>query len=306
MISKNFVYDSGYISVDDVHEIYYEQYGNPNGKPILFLHGGPGSGCSIFQRKFFDEKTHRVVFIDQRGAGKSKPYSETNKNTTNDLLNDIEKIRLILKIEKWIIFGGSWGSTLGILYGINFPQHCLGFVLRGIFLGTLSEINWFLYGMKKFFPESYSKFIHDIPMTERNNILGWYYDRLHSKDREKAYRAASKWSEYESSCSTLKYEDRSNSSYDSLAIAKIESHYFINQCFLEDNFILKNIKNIKNIPSIIIQGRHDVICPPFNALKLLLVWDKSKIYIVEDGSHSAFEKEMFNKIIKSLEEIYIG
>ena len=304
MISKNFVYDSGYISVDDVHEIYYEQYGNPNGKPILFLHGGPGSGCSIFQRKFFDEKIHRVIFIDQRGSGKSKPYSETTKNTTKDLLNDIEKIRILLKIEKWLIFGGSWGSTLAILYGINFPQNCLGFVLRGIFLGTLDEINWFLYGMEKFFPESYYKFINDVPISERNNILGWYHKMLHSKNKEKAYKVAAKWSQYEISCSTLKYEDRSNSSYDSLAIAKIESHYFINNCFIKDNFIIENIKNIENIPSIIIQGRHDVICPPFNALKLSNVWESSKIYIVEDGSHSAFEKEMFSKIRKSLEEIY--
>ena len=171
MISKDFVFEQGYLKVDDIHKIYYEQYGNPEGRPILFLHGGPGSGCSVFQRKFFDQNIHRVVFVDQRGAGKSEPYAETSQNTTNDLVNDLEKIRKHLKIDKWLIFGGSWGSTLGLLYGIKFPQYCIGFILRGIFLGTLDEINWFLYDMRKFFPESYSDFISDIPFSEKNNVF---------------------------------------------------------------------------------------------------------------------------------------
>ena len=304
MISKSLIFNKGFLEVDDLHNVYYEQYGNPNGKPILFLHGGPGAGCSSFHKNFFDDKKYKVVFIDQRGSGKSTPYGEIINNTTNDLIHDIELIRKKLKINKWFIFGGSWGSTLGLLYGIKYPKNCLGFLLRGVFLGTKDEINWFLYGIKKFFPEAHQKFISEIPVNHRDSILHWYHNQLNSRNNNVVLNAASYWNQYEISCSTLKYIQRQGGSYEALAIAKIETHYFVNDCFLEDNYILNNLKNISSLPCVIIQGRHDVICPPQNAINLAKKLKKSKIEIVEDGGHSAFEESMFNQVVKSLNNIY--
>ncbi len=304
MISKNLIFNFGYLEVGNLHKIYYEQYGNPYGKPILFLHGGPGAGCSTFHKNFFDHKKYNVIFFDQRGSGKSTPYAETIDNTTDDLINDIELIRKKLNIDKWFIFGGSWGSTLGLLYGIKFPKNCLGFLLRGVFLGTIDEINWFLYGIKKFFPEAHQKFTSEIPLNQKNNILNWYHQNLNSNNNEVVLKAASLWNEYEISCSTLKYIDRKSTSYQSLAIARIETHYFVNDCFLDPNYIIDNIKKIISLPCVIIQGRHDVICPPQNAINLSKKLKKSKIKIVEDGGHSAFEESMFTQVVKSLNKIY--
>ncbi len=304
MISESLIFNHGFLEVDELHKVYYEQYGNPNGKPILFLHGGPGAGCSSFHKNFFDHKKYKVIFIDQRGSGKSTPYGEIINNTTNDLIHDIELIRKKLKINKWFIFGGSWGSTLGLLYGIKYPKNCLGFLLRGVFLGTKDEINWFLYGIKKFFPEAHQKFISEIPVKHRDSILNWYHNQLNSKNNNVVLNAASYWNQYEISCSTLKYIQRQGGSYEALAIAKIETHYFVNDCFLEDNYIINNLKKISSLPCVIIQGRHDVICPPQNAINLAKKLKKSKIEIVEDGGHSAFEESMFNQVVKSLNNIY--
>jgi len=304
MHSYDSTFDTGFIQVDTVHKIYYEQYGNPEGKPILFLHGGPGAGCSSFQKRFFDCKKYRVIFFDQRGSGKSLPYAETNKNTTKDLTEDIELIRKFLKIKNWLIFGGSWGSTLALLYGIKFPKNCSGFLLRGVFLGTKKEIDWFLYDMKKFFPEAHEKFVSKIPKTQKHDILNWYKNKLNSKNKNSVLSAAKDWNEYESSCSTLRYVVRRNSGSDSLAIAKIENHYFVNNCFLKDNFIINNLNKIKHLPSVIIQGRHDVICPPFNAMRLSKLLPKSNLKIVEDAGHSAFEDGVFKEVLNSLNNIY--
>ncbi|MDA0763860.1 MAG: prolyl aminopeptidase [Proteobacteria bacterium] len=293
-------YDDDYLDVGDGHKIYYEQYGNPHGKPVLFLHGGPGSGCSSFHKRFFDPKVFRVIFLDQRGSGKSIPYGEIENNTTTALISDIEDIRRHLNIDKWLIFGGSWGSTLGILYGINFPKRCLGFILRGIFLGTVDEINWFLYDMKKFFPEAHNKFISYVPQNYRDNILKWFYEQLNLKNKTTSLKAASVWAEYENSCSTLGYVERPISGENALAIAKIESHYFVNNCFINDNFIKENIKKIVNIPAIIIQGRHDVICPPFSAFDIAKIWRMASIEIIDDAGHSAFEEQVARKLINAL------
>ena len=293
-------FDQGFLDVGNGHNIYYEQYGNSNGKPILFLHGGPGSGFSSSHKSFFDPNIFRVIFLDQRGSGKSVPSGKIENNTTADLIQDIEKLRDHLNIKKWLIFGGSWGSTLAILYGINFPENCLGFVLRGIFLGTVSEINWFLYDMKKFFPEAHNKFISYVPKKFQNNILKWFHEQLNLNSRISSLKAASVWAEYENSCSTLKFKTRSVSGENGLAIAKIETHYFVNNCFIEDSFIMANIKKISHIPATIIQGRHDVICPPFNALDLAKAWDKASIEIIEDAGHSAFEENVARKLINAL------
>ena len=293
-------YENGYLDVGQDHKIYYEQYGNPDGKPILFLHGGPGAGFSSFHKSFFDTKVFRVIFFDQRGSGKSIPYGEIDNNNTEVLILDIENLRKHLKIKQWYLFGGSWGSTLAILYGINFPKRCLGFVLRGIFLGTIREINWFLYDMKKFFPEAHNKFISYVPKKFQNNILKWFHEQLNLNSRISSLKAASVWAEYENSCSTLKFKIRSVSGENGLAIAKIETHYFVNNCFIEDSFIMTNIKKISHIPATIIQGRHDVICPPFNALDLAKAWDKASIEIIEDAGHSAFEEQVARKLINAL------
>ena len=296
-------FQEGYLDVDNNHKIYYEQYGNPNGKPILFLHGGPGAGFSNSHKAFFDPKIFRVIFFDQRGAGKSIPYAETEDNNTQFLIEDIESLRSFLKIDSWYIFGGSWGSTLALLYGIHFPRRCLGFILRGIFLGTIDEINWFLYDIRKFFPEAYDKFISHVPIAHRNNVLEWFHQQLRTNNRSSNLKAASVWAEYENSCSSLEYVERPVSGENALAIAKIETHYFINKCFIKDKFIIKNIDKISEISAVIIQGRHDVICPPFNALELCRVWNAATIEIVEDAGHSAFESNIGRKLINALHMI---
>ena len=296
-------YDNDYLIVGNGHSIYYEQYGNPKGIPILFLHGGPGAGFSNSHKSFFDPNIFRVIFFDQRGSGKSIPYAETNHNNTQLLVLDIENLRESLKIDKWYLFGGSWGSTLALLYGINFPNRCLGFILRGIFLGTKIEIDWFLYDIKKFFPEAYEKFILSVPKNYRNNILEWFHTQLHSHNRSKSLKAASIWAEYENSCSSLNYISRPISGEQALGISKIETHYFMNNCFIEDNFIIKNLHKISNIKSFIVQGRHDVICPPFTALKLADCWNDAKIEIVDDAGHSGFETNISKKLINALKMI---
>ena len=296
-------FQKGYLDVKNGHKIYYEQYGNPDGKPVLFLHGGPGAGFSNSHKSFFDPKTFRVIFFDQRGSGKSIPYAETDNNNTENLIADIESLRKFLKIDNWYLFGGSWGSTLALLYGIQFPKRCLGFILRGIFLGTIDEINWFIYDIRKFFPEAYNKFISHVPITHRNNVLEWFYQQLRINNRSLNLKAASVWAEYENSCSSLEYVERPLSGENALAIAKIETHYFINNCFIKDHFIISNIHKIAKIPAVIVQGRHDVICPPFSALHLSKIWEASTIQIVEDAGHSAFEVSIGRKLINALHMI---
>ena len=296
-------YNEGYLEVSGGHSIYYEEYGNPKGKPVLFLHGGPGAGFSNSHKSFFDPKIFRVIFFDQRGSGKSIPYAEIKNNTTDLLLSDIEALRSFLNIDRWLLFGGSWGSTLALIYGIKFPEKCTGFILRGIFLGSKSEVNWFLYEIKRFFPEAYNKFISHVPLSERGNILNWFYDQLNSQDRSTNLKAASVWAEYENSCSTLEFVERPISGENALAISKIETHYFVNDCFIDKDFILNNIDKIRHLPAIIIQGRHDVICPPFNAINLSKNWEVSEIQIVDNAGHSAFESDISRKIINALHVI---
>ena len=299
------ILNQGYLEVGNGHQIYFEEYGKKNGIPVVFLHGGPGAGFSIHHRKIFKLKKHRIIFFDQRGSGKSIPLASIKNNTTSHLIKDLDKLRKHLNINKWYVFGGSWGSTLAILYGIRYPSNCLGFVLRGIFLGTLAEINWFLYEIKKFFPEAYQKFTANIPKKHKIDILKWYYQVFTKGEKEKIYEQAAIWNNFESSCSTLKFQERSNSGQQSVAIAKIEAHYFMNECFIKKNFILHNVYKISDIPCHIIQGRHDVICPPVNAFLLSKNWKASTLKIVEDGSHSGFEDPMFVEIQKSVNDIFI-
>lgn len=296
---------SGYLKVSQLHQIYWEEVGNPNGVPILFLHGGPGAGISPMHRCFFDPNFYRIILFDQRGAGKSLPRAEIKENTTQDLINDIEKLRQYLGIERWLIFGGSWGSTLGLVYGEEHPERCLGFILRGIFLGEQREIDWFIEGMGNFFPEARRKFMSILSWEEQNNPLVAYMDRLSHPDPAIHFEAARAWSLYEQSCSTLKADggglQNYSSSEDHLSLARLEAHYFVNKNFLSENAIIKNLHYIKNKPAIIIQGRYDIVCPIISADKLVNNWPGAQYKILTDAGHSALEPGIKQELVLATE-----
>lgn len=295
-------WDKGYLARDG-HEIYYEQCGIEDGIAVIFLHGGPGSGCSPAHRRLFDPRVYRAVLFDQRGCGRSKPYASIQNNTTKDLVEDIEALRVHLGLDKVILFGGSWGSTLALAYGIAYPENCQGFVLRGIFLGTQKEIDWFLYDMGRFFPEAYKEFAGFLPAAERQDILAAYHARLTSLSSALALSAAEKWAAYENSCATLVAEKRSAGA-GALAIALIEAHYFVHKCFMEDGFLLDRLDRISHKPAVIINGRHDVICPPFTAQALYDKWGaQASLQLIDSAGHSAFEQGMLTALQRGLDKI---
>ena len=296
---------SGYLKVSQLHQIYWEEVGNPAGVPVLFLHGGPGAGISPLHRCFFDPDFYRIILFDQRGAGKSRPRAEIKENTTQDLIGDIEKLRQYLTIERWLIFGGSWGSTLGLVYGEEHPERCLGFILRGIFLGEQREIDWFIEGMGNFFPEARRKFLSILSWEEQNNPLVAYMDRLLHPDPAIHFEAARAWSLYELSCSTLKADggglQNHSSSEDHLSLARLEAHYFVNKNFLSENDIIKNLHYIKNKPAIIIQGRYDIVCPIISADKLVNNWPGARYKVLTDAGHSALEPGIKRELVLATE-----
>ena len=296
------------IITSDGHEIYFEVKGNSSSTPVVFLHGGPGARVVPAHYDFFNPKLFFSILFDQRGCGKSKPFCELKNNNIQNLILDMERIREKLGLQKWILFGGSWGSTLALYYAINYPERCLGLVLRGVFLGTRNEIDWFLCGMRKFYPEAHKLLLKGLNFSEleqptSDEILKRGSELIFSKNEEVSQKAANAWAKYEMSCSTLDYKEREMSGGSALSLAKIELHYFLNNCFLKDNEILNNVNKIKNIPINIIQGRHDTICPPFTALKLRNKLTNSKLIMVENAGHSAFETGIKNALIKSISEI---
>jgi proline iminopeptidase len=297
-------YDSGYLK-KGVHEIYYEQCGNPKGKPAIFLHGGPGGGSGKLSRRFFDPKKYRIILFDQRGCGKSKPHTCLEDNTTWHLIEDIESIREELNIKKWLVFGGSWGSTLAIAYAQKYPKYVSEMVLRGIFMLREKELQWFYqYGASEMYPEAWQGFLEEIPEEERSNLIEAYRKIFYGKDKEKKLSAAKAWSKWEASCSFINYnpnavKDSVNAEF-ALAFALIENHYFVNKGFLDnENQLLDNIDIIRNIPSIIIQGRYDVVCPPTTAYELHSRWPESELIIAPFSGHSSFEKEITHELIKA-------
>lgn len=291
------------LETDDGHNLYIEDCGNPDGFPVVFLHGGPGSGITATHRRLFDTSLFRVILYDQRGSGQSRPFASVDANTTWDLVNDLEMIRTRMGIENWIIFGGSWGSTLGLVYAINHPERVLGLVLRGIFLGTKPEIDWFLYGMEKFYPEAWDRFIHFLPENERGDVLQAYGRRLLDPSPSISIPAAEQWSGYENSCATLRAEIRTGGGRMALSLARLEAHYFLHDCFLEDNYILNHMDAIADKPGIIIQGRHDVICPPHTASDLAKSWPEADLRMVDNAGHSAFEPGMLKGLISAMAEM---
>lgn len=298
-------YQTGYLEVSGGHTIYWEESGNPEGKPILFLHGGPGIGTSPYHRSFFNPDHYRIILFDQRGCGKSLPFSELNNNTTWDLVEDIERLREHLAIENWIVFGGSWGSTLGLTYAIKHPEPVKGLILRGIFLCRPKEIQWYYQeGANRIFPDRWEHYIAPIPPSERGDFVQAYYKRLTSPDIEIRREAACAWSGWEGATSKLFFDASLFSQFTADAaadsIARIECHYFVNNTFFEtDNWILENIAAIRHIPCVIVQGRYDIPCPMDSAWELHRAYPEAQLEIIPDAGHSATEYGILDALIRA-------
>jgi proline iminopeptidase len=280
----------GWLAVDGIHRLYWEESGNARGIPVIFLHGGPGAGCAPVHRRFFDPSHYRIILFDQRGAGRSVPNAETRDNTTQHLVADLEALRQHLNIERWLVFGGSWGSTLALAYGESHPARCLGFVLRGVFLFTIAEVDWFMHMMGRIFPEAARMFRDFIPPIERSDLLAAYYRRLIDADPTVHLSAAQCWCTYEESCSRLLVEPgdpRLSSAV--LAMARIEAHYMVHRGFLEEGQLLRDIHRLHGIPASIVQGRYDIVCPITSADQLARAWPGAGYHVVPDAGHSAME-----------------
>jgi proline iminopeptidase len=300
-------YDSGFLN-DDQHQVYFEQCGNPDGKPAIFLHGGPGGGGSEDVRRFFNPDLYRIIIFDQRGCGRSKPHGCLENNTTWHLVSDIENLREKLGIEKWLVFGGSWGSTLSLAYAQAHPKSVSELVLRGIFLLRKEELHWFYQdGASRIFPEAWSGFLDIIDEDKRNNLMSSYHEIFKSDDKEKRLKAAIAWSKWEAATSSLAYkpslvEEFSNPEF-ALAFALIENHYFVNKgWFKTENQIIDNIDIIRSIPAVIVQGRYDVVCPMKTAWELSEAWQEAELIVAPASGHTAFEKEITHALISATDK----
>ncbi len=297
-------YRTGMLPVDDIHTLYWEECGNPAGMPVLFLHGGPGAGLNTTHRRFFDPAHYRIVLFDQRGAGKSKPLGEYRNNTTPLLIGDIERIRDMLEIDQWLVFGGSWGSTLSLAYGQAYPERCTGFVLRGIFLCTRPEIAWFLNGIKWFFPEEHARFVQPIPEQERGDLLQAYGKRLFCDDPAVHGPAARIWSRYEGGCLSLwpSAETADEFGSEAVGLGRLEAHYFLHEAFLTDDQLIRNVDRIRHLPAVIVQGRYDVVCPPLSAYRLHQAWPEAKMHMITDAGHAATEPGIAQALVAATEQ----
>lgn len=300
-------YESGVLDLDSRHRMVYEQSGRPDGVPVVFLHGGPGSGASATHRQFFDPAFYRIVIYDQRGAGRSTPHGELIDNTTPHLIADLETLRKHLGIARWIVFGGSWGSTLALAYAAHHPAQVMALVLRGIFLCRPAEIDWFLYGLNNVFPEAWRAFAGHLPEGERGDLLRAYHARLSHPDPEVHVPAARAWSIYEGSCSTLLPSPATVANFGSdrvaIGLARIEAHYFVNHIFLPDNFLLDNVGRIRHIPTTIVQGRYDMVCPIVSADELARAFPEASYQVVDDAGHSAFEPGIRARLVGAMERL---
>ena len=298
-------YDTGFLTLSAPHRMYYEQCGNPRGVPVVFLHGGPGAGANATHRRFFDPAFYRIVIFDQRGSGRSHPLGEIKDNTTPHLIADMEALRTHLGIDRWFVFGGSWGSTLALAYAEHHPDRVRGLALRGIFLCRKSEIDWFLYGLREFAPEAWRAFAGHLPEAEHGAILEAYWARLSNPDPKIHMPAARAWSVYEGACSTLLPSPETVRAFSAdvlaLGLARMEAHYFRNSIFLPDNFILDNIDRIRNIPTYIVQGRYDLVCPIRSADDLSRAWPQARYTIIPDAGHSAMESGTRAALVAGME-----
>lgn len=296
-------YRSGKLRVSPLHEVYFEECGNPRGSPAIFVHGGPGAGGDATPRRFFDPQRYRVVLFDQRGCGRSRPHAELHENTTWDLVADMEQLREHLGIERWLVFGGSWGSTLALVYAETHPQRVTALVLRGIFMLRPSELYWFYqHGASEIWPDRWEEYLKPIPAAERAHLLHAYHRRLTGTNREAAMEAARAWSIWEGATSHLFESEKTVARFGTdefaLALARIESHYFVNGGFLQaPDQILRDAHRIRHIPGTIVQGRYDVVCPMVSAWDLHCAWPEADFRLVPDAGHSAFEPGITHELI---------
>ena len=305
-------FDTGRLRVSPVHELYvhelyYEQCGNPEGQPVIFLHGGPGAGLVPDCRRFFDPAAYRVILFDQRGSGKSTPHASLEDNTTWHLVADIEQIRAHLGVERWLVFGGSWGSTLALAYSETHPETVTGLVLRGIFLGRENETQWFYedsQGASAIFPDGWEEFVRLVPEDERRNMIRAYYRLLTDENASVRKEAALAWSLWESSALKLipdqKLIDEFSEPETAIALARIECHYFMNNCFFEtDNYLLEHVDRIRRAPGVIVQGRYDIICPMTNAWDLHRAWPEARLEIIPDAGHASVEPGIIDALVRA-------
>lgn len=298
-------YNQGKLKVSQLHTIHYEESGNPQGKPVIFLHGGPGGRINPMYRQYFDPKLWRIIIFDQRGCGQSTPYAELRENTTWDLVGDIEQLRQQLEIERWVVFGGSWGSTLALAYAQTHPDRCKGLILRGIFMLRPSEIRWFYQsGANQIYPDAWQEYLKPIPPGERDDLLTAFYQRLTSEDRQIRLEAARAWSVWEASTSKLIPSAVSQQSFGRAefaeAFARIECHYFVNGGFFErENQLLENIDRIRHLPGVIVQGRYDVVCPMITAWELHQAWQSAEFIVINDAGHSVSEPGIKDALIRA-------
>jgi proline iminopeptidase len=301
-------YQRHQIAVEAPHELYVDESGNPKGIPVLFVHGGPGAGCGKYDRRFFDPEVYRIILVDQRGAGRSKPHASLESNTTQKLIEDMETIREHLGIDQWVLFGGSWGSTLSLVYAQTYPQRVLGLVLRGIFLCRREDLLWFYQeGASRIFPDFWEHFVHQIAEEERGDMISAYYQQLIGENQIQQMTAAKAWSGWEGRTATLKpcqdLVDSFTEPHRALSLARIEAHYFVNDAFLEPNQILRDAYKLAEIPGIIVHGRYDVICPLDNAYALHKAWQGSELHIIREAGHASREPGIVDALIRATDEI---
>ena len=298
-------YATGTLAVDGRHTLYWEQVGNPNGLPVVFLHGGPGAGATPTHRRFFDPASYRVVIFDQRGAGRSTPLGEITDNTTRHLVADIETLRRHFGIERWVVFGGSWGSTLALHYAETYPERVSGLILRGVFLCRQDEIDWFLYGMRTVFPEAWRAFAGGVPDSEHDDLLAAYHCRLVDPDPVVHMAAARAWSRYEGACSTLLPNPETVAAFGedrlALGLARIEAHFFTQHLFPPERDLVAHVGRIRHLPGIIVQGRYDMVCPIRGADELARAWPEAEYVIVRDAGHSAMEPGIREQLVLATE-----
>jgi proline iminopeptidase len=300
-------YATGFLRLDALNTMYWEQSGNPNGIPVAFLHGGPGAGATPTHRRFFDPHHYRIVVFDQRGAGRSTPLGSLVDNTTRHLVADMEALRRHLGIERWLAFGGSWGSTLALAYAEAHPERVLALVLRGIFLCRESEVEWFLYGMRKVFPEAWRAFAGFLPEGERVDLLEAYYRRLTDPAPLVHMPAARAWSTYEGACSTLLPSPDTVAAFGeermALGLARIEAHYFRHNIIAPKDDLVAHIERIRRIPTVIVQGRYDMVCPIASADELAQAWPEAEYNVVADAGHSAMEPGIRSRLVAATEKL---
>ena len=300
-------YHTGFLPVSDIHTLYYEESGSPQGKPVVFLHGGPGAGTQPKQRQFFDPAFYRIILLDQRGAGQSTPSGDLRQNTTWDLVEDLEKLRADLGIQRWLVFGGSWGSTLAMAYAVAHPQPVLGLILRGVFLCRSTEIAWFYQdGASHIFPDAWEKFLAPIPPAERDDLVAAYYRRLTSASQPERLAAALAWDEWESTTIhllPLPEDDEPEDPQHALSFARIECHFMANLAFMHpDSYLLEGLRSLDSIPTRIVQGRYDVCCPAVSAWEVSRAMPHADLRMVPDAGHSSFEPGITHELVQATDD----